>query len=118
MEIDQQGNVTVPREDVGTFRDYSLALRERLALLASAMRQETWLDDQDDAASRLVYEASDRLNGFEMASNHRDTLFRNMNELIVALRQENERLRREHSLQIQDRDAEIDRLQSLILLDK
>ena len=38
MEIDQYGNVTVPREDVGTFRDYSLALRERLALLAAKIR--------------------------------------------------------------------------------
>ena len=120
VEIDQQGNVTVPKEDVGTFRDHRLPLRDRLALLAAKIRNAdgVWLSDHDDAAARLVYEASDRLNGFEMASSHRESLFRAMNDLIISLRQENERLRREHSLQLQDKDAEIDRLQSLILLDK
>ena len=119
MEIDQQGNVAVPKEDVGTFRDHRLPLRDRLALLAAKIRHgDGLLDKHDDSAARLIYEAQDRLNGFEMASSHRESLFRAMNDLIVSLRQENERLRREHSLQLQDKDAEIDRLQSLILLDK
>jgi hypothetical protein len=93
--------------------DYRLPLKQRLILLSRTLRAQG-----DEPGSRLALEASSRLEGYEVADSHREASMQAMSGLVVALRQECERLRREHFMQIKDREEEIERLQSIILVDK
>lgn len=114
MEIDQDGNVTVPEADSNSFRDGRLPLAVRLRMAAVYFISDAWSHRHFSDVAKLFQEAADRAESEETALDVRLSSMRNMVDWVRIYKERSEFLEQRlndamneiHRLSIKVREVE------------